>query len=183
MNIGHIEPRRLGKADCPLAAPMMLFEHLDLRYVAAFGPKTAGLQTIRSLLASKSPPADEREQEQGEGRLGAHGGNVLIRDCTVDADIPIAVDDAALILVASDIRGFGHVSWAEIGFDTLTYGDTFSWGIACTAGDTICFGGEDVQELSTWGVTLSNDYPAGDTSECAPCGAETRTTISLTCSQ
>jgi hypothetical protein len=99
-----------------------ILEHADLRYVPSPGSKASGLQTVRSLLTAKSPPDDAVEREcQG---LGAHGGNVLVRDCTVDADMPVSLDNGSLILIASDVRGFGHVSWAEVAIRRAALGGT-----------------------------------------------------------
>jgi hypothetical protein len=124
VNIDGIEPRRVGAPKDGSSTPMMTVEHLDLRYAPSLRRETAGLQTIRSLLATKSPPTDEREEEQGLHRLGAHDGNILIRDCTVDADLPVALDNASLFLVDSYVRGYGHISWAEIAVRRAAIGVT-----------------------------------------------------------
>jgi hypothetical protein len=134
---------------------MMVIEHLDLRYVPAPESRSSDLQTIGSLLASKSPPEDEREQEFGEGRLGAHGGNVLIWDCTVDADIPVALDDAAVVLVASDVRGFGHVSWAEIAVRRAALGGTRTALLSMFGGPLVVTG------TATERPTKADDEDAG----------------------
>jgi len=102
----------------------MIFEHLDMRLapVAHAGMETT--QTVGSLLTAKVAPVDEHEQEEGKNRLAAHDGDILIRDCTVDADMPVALDNAALILISSDVRGFGRVTWAEIAVRRSALGGT-----------------------------------------------------------
>jgi hypothetical protein len=64
---------------------------------------------------------------------------------------------------------------------TVTYGQTGSVAISCTFGDTICYGGDDPNELYDWGVWLDNSqYTVGNV-HCTECAAGTLTVIPLTC--
>jgi hypothetical protein len=102
---------------------MHAFKHLDLRYSKFGESKAPGAQTVGSVLSSGTPPTYER-QDQGDRWMPARGGNVVLYDCTVDADLPVALDNASLILVASDVRGFGHVLWAEMAVRPAALGQT-----------------------------------------------------------
>jgi hypothetical protein len=103
------------RADAPTedaSTTVQRTEGVDLRYVPDPNSPAVGGPTIRSILESRSPPP-EAGDEPLRG-LGVRGGNHVVRNCTIDANMPVTVTNGSLILVASDVRSFGHVSWAEI---------------------------------------------------------------------
>ena len=118
------DPRRVGVRTEGFSTPLLTFEHLDLRCAATLREASKRMQTIGALLGAGLPPADEAERGSPSDRLSAHDGAILIRDCIVDADIPLALDNATLVLIASDVRGFGHVPWAEFGMRRAAVGRT-----------------------------------------------------------
>lgn len=87
-------------------------EHVDIRLAPRARERARGLPTIRGVFAEQVPPA--ADPPEGSPGVGARGIPMILRDCTIDADLPVALEDGSLLVIDSDVRGFGYVAWSEI---------------------------------------------------------------------